>query len=40
MTTQEKKPDSTLDAVYAGIDALVDYALGALGLDRRDADWR
>lgn len=39
MTTQEKKPDSTLDAVYAGIDALVDYALGALGLDRRDADW-
>lgn len=36
METQEKK---TLDAVYADIDALVDFACRDLDLDARDADW-
>ncbi|OZG68037.1 UDP-glucose--hexose-1-phosphate uridylyltransferase [Bifidobacterium eulemuris] len=28
-----------LEPVYAGVDALVDYACDRLALDRRDADW-
>ena len=42
MTTEEKKDDCAcggLDAVYASIDALVDFARKRLELDPRDADW-
>ena len=43
MTTEEKKDDCAcggLDAVYASIDALVDFARKRLELDPRDATGR